>query len=45
MSYRRLKVRKNIDTTLSLAFPNGLVLRGIVGDNLPIVYQLLSRLT
>ena len=30
---------------LSLAFPNGLVLRGIVGDNLPIVYQLLSRLT
>jgi hypothetical protein len=30
---------------LSLAFPSGLVLRGIVGDNLPIVYQLLSRLT
>jgi hypothetical protein len=29
---------------LSLAFPSGLVLRGIVGDNLPIVYQLLSRL-
>ena len=30
---------------LSLAFPNGLVLRGIAGDNLPIVYQLLSRLS
>jgi len=30
---------------LSLAFPSGLVLRGIVVDNLPIVYQLLSRLT
>ena len=31
-------------TGLSLAFPSGLVLRGIAGDNLPIVYQLLSRL-
>ncbi len=30
---------------LSLTFPSGLVLRGIAGDNLPIVYQLLSRLT
>ena len=30
---------------LSLAFPSGLVLRGIAGDNLPIVYQLLSRLS
>ena len=30
---------------LSLAFPSGLVLRGIAGDNLPLVYQLLSRLT
>ena len=30
---------------LSLAFPNGLVLRGIAGDNLTIVYQLLSRLS
>ena len=30
---------------LSLAFPNGLVLRGIAGDNLPLVFQLLSRLT
>ena len=30
---------------LSLALPNGLVLRGIVADNLPIVYQLLSRLS
>ena len=30
---------------LSLAFPNGLVLRGIAGDNLPLVYQLLSRLS
>jgi hypothetical protein len=30
---------------LSLALPSGLVLRGIAGDNLPIVYQLLSRLT
>ena len=29
---------------LSLALPSGLVLRGIAGDNLPIVYQLLSRL-
>ena len=29
---------------LSLVFPSGLVLRGIAGDNLPIVYQLLSRL-
>ena len=32
-------------TGLSLAFPSGLVLRGIAGDNLPIVYQLLSRLS
>ncbi len=32
-------------TGLSLAFPSGLVLRGIAGDNLPLVYQLLSRLT
>ena len=30
---------------LSLAFPSGLVLRGIAGDNLPAVYQLLSRLS
>ena len=30
---------------LSLAFPSGLVLRGITGDNLPLVYQLLSRLS
>jgi hypothetical protein len=30
---------------LSLAFPGGLVLRGIAGDNLPVVYQLLSHLT
>lgn len=30
---------------LSLAFPSGLVLRGIVSDNLPVVYQLLSRLS
>jgi hypothetical protein len=30
---------------LSLAFPNGLELRGIAGNNLPIVYQLLSRLS
>ena len=30
---------------LSLALPSGLVLRGISGDNLPVVYQLLSRLT
>ena len=29
---------------LSLVFPSGLVLRGIAGDNLPVVYQLLSRL-
>jgi len=29
---------------LSLVFPSGLVLRGIAGDNLSIVYQLLSRL-
>jgi len=29
---------------LSLAFPGGLVFRGIAGDNLPVVYQLLSRL-
>ena len=29
---------------LSLALPSGLVLRGIAGDNLPVVYQLLSRL-
>ena len=32
-------------TGLSLALPSGLVLRGIAGDNLPVVYQLLSRLT
>jgi len=30
---------------LSLALPSGLVLRGIAADNLPIVYQLLSRLS
>ena len=30
---------------LSLVLPSGLVLRGIAGDNLPIVYQLLSRLS
>ena len=30
---------------LSLALPSGLVLRGIASDNLPVVYQLLSRLT
>jgi len=30
---------------LSLAFPSGLVLRGIAGDNLSLVYQLLGRLT
>ena len=30
---------------LSLAFPSGLVLHGIVGDNLALVYQLLSRLS
>ena len=30
---------------LSLAFPSGLVLRGIAGVNLPLVYQLLSRLS
>mgnify|MGYP001820289440 CR=1 FL=1 len=30
---------------LSLAFPSGLVLRGIAGDNLPVVYQLLNRLS
>ena len=30
---------------LSLAFPGGLVLRGIAGDNLLVVYQLLSRLS
>lgn len=29
---------------LSLAFPGGLVLRGIAGDDLPVVYQPLSRL-
>ena len=30
---------------LSLAFPSGLVLRGIAGENLPLVYQLLRRLS
>lgn len=30
---------------LSLVFPSGLVLRGIAGNNVSIVYQLLSRLT
>ena len=30
---------------LSLVLPSGLVLHGIAGDNLPLVYQLLSRLT
>ena len=30
---------------LSLVFPSGLVLRGIGGDNLPVVYQLLSHLS
>ena len=30
---------------LSLAFPSGLVLRGIAGDNLALVYQLLRRLS
>ena len=28
---------------LSLALPSGLVLRGIAGDNLPLVYRLLSE--
>ena len=32
-------------TGLSLALPSGLVLRGIAADNLPLVHQLLSRLT
>jgi len=32
-------------TGLSLAFPGGLVLRGISEDNLPLVDQLLSRLS
>jgi transposase len=32
-------------TGLSLVFPSGLVLRGIAGDNLPLVCQLLSRLS
>jgi len=32
-------------TGLSLALPSGLVLHGIAGDNLPVVYQLVSRLT
>ena len=30
---------------LSLVLPNGLVLQGIATDNLPVVYQLLSRLS
>jgi len=30
---------------LSLAFPSGLILRGITGNNVSVVYQLLSRLT
>ena len=30
---------------LSLAFPSGLVLRGIACDNLPLVYQLLAHLS
>ena len=30
---------------LSLVLPSGLVLHGIAGDNLPVVYQLVSRLT
>lgn len=30
---------------LTLAFPSGLVLSGIAADNLPLVYQLLSRLS
>ena len=30
---------------LSLVLPNGLVLQGIAADNLPVVYQLLSRLS
>ena len=31
--------------SLSLVLPNGLVLQGIATDNLPVVYQLLSRLS
>ena len=31
--------------SLSLVLPNGLVLQGIATDNLPVVYQLLRRLS
>ncbi len=32
-------------TELSLSLPNGLVLQGIATDNLPVVYQLINRLS
>jgi hypothetical protein len=34
-----------VPTALSIRLPNGLMLQGITRDNLPLVYQLLSRLS
>ena len=36
---------QTVPTSLSIQLPNGLVLQGIASDNLPVVYQLLTRLS
>ena len=36
---------QSVPTSLSIQLPNGLVLQGVAGDNLAVVYQLLSRLS
>ena len=36
---------QTVPTSLSIQLPNGLVLQGIARDNLPVVYQLLNRLS
>ena len=36
---------QTVPTSLSIQLPNGLMLQGITLDNLPLVYQLLSRLS
>jgi len=37
--------QQSASSVLSLSLPNGVMLRGIATDNLPVVYQLISRLT
>lgn len=36
---------QTVPTSLSIQLPNGLMLQGIASDNLPVVYQLLNRLS